>query len=154
MYSISKLPLTPPPPPPPPPPSHTHTHTCSPFHWYTRWIIRPHYVPRITVFNCKASYTDDLHVVGIYCRDCHQDRMRSDHSMWYAFHCAHFHMPLFFQETYKHNCISIIFRWRRYLTHWGRVTYGCASKQFIISSDNGLSPGRHQAIIWTNVGIL
>ena len=24
----------------------------------------------------------------------------------------------------------------------------------IIGSDNGLSPGRHQAIIWTNTGIL
>ena len=28
------------------------------------------------------------------------------------------------------------------------------SKLTIIGSDNGLSPGRRQAIIWTNVGIL
>ena len=42
----------------------------------------------------------------------------------------------------------------RTLTHWGRVTHTCVSKQTIIGSDNGLSPGRHQAIIWTNVGIL
>ena len=40
------------------------------------------------------------------------------------------------------------------LTHWGRVTYTCVSKLTIIGSDNGLSPGRRQAIIWTNVGIL
>ena len=40
------------------------------------------------------------------------------------------------------------------LTHWGRVTHICISKQTIIGSDNGLSPGRHQAIIWTNAGIL
>ena len=40
------------------------------------------------------------------------------------------------------------------LTHWGRVTLICVSKQTIIGSDNGLSPGRHQAIIWTNAGIL
>ena len=40
------------------------------------------------------------------------------------------------------------------LTHWGRVTHLCASKLTTIGSDNGLSPGRRQAIIWTNDGIL
>ena len=40
------------------------------------------------------------------------------------------------------------------LTHWGRVTHICVSKLTIIGSDNGLSPGRRQAITWTNVGIL
>ena len=40
------------------------------------------------------------------------------------------------------------------LTHWGRVTHICVSKLTIIDSDNGLSPGRRQAIIWTNAGIL
>ena len=42
----------------------------------------------------------------------------------------------------------------RPLTHWGRVTHICVSKLTIIASDNGLSPGRRQAIIWTNDGIL
>ena len=41
-----------------------------------------------------------------------------------------------------------------FLTHWGRVTHICVSKLTIIGSDNGLSPGRRQAIICTNVGIL
>ena len=40
------------------------------------------------------------------------------------------------------------------LTHWGWVTHICIGKLTIIGSDNGLSPGRHQAIIWTNAGIL
>ena len=40
------------------------------------------------------------------------------------------------------------------LTHWGRVTHICVSKQIIICSDNGLSPGPRQVIIWTNAGIL
>ena len=40
------------------------------------------------------------------------------------------------------------------LTHWGRVTHICVSKLTIINSDNGLSPNRRQAIIWTNIGIL
>ena len=30
----------------------------------------------------------------------------------------------------------------------------CVSKLTIIGSDNGLSPGLHQAIIWTNARIL
>ena len=41
-----------------------------------------------------------------------------------------------------------------YLTHWGRVTHICVRKLTIIGSDNDLSPGRRQAIIWTNDGIL
>ena len=41
-----------------------------------------------------------------------------------------------------------------WLTHWGRVTHICDSELTIIGSDDGLSPGRHQAIIWTNAGIL
>ena len=41
-----------------------------------------------------------------------------------------------------------------YSTHWRRVTHICVSKLTIIGSDNGLSPGRRQAIIWTNAGIL
>ena len=40
------------------------------------------------------------------------------------------------------------------LTHWGRVTHKCVVELTIIGSDNGLSPGRRQAIIWTNAGIL
>ena len=40
------------------------------------------------------------------------------------------------------------------LTHWGRVTHTCVSKLTIIGSDNDLSPGRRQAIIWTNAGFL
>ena len=36
------------------------------------------------------------------------------------------------------------------LTHWGRATH----KLTIIGTDNGLSPGRRQAIIWTSAGIL
>ena len=34
------------------------------------------------------------------------------------------------------------------------MTHICVGKLTIIGSDNGLSPGRRQAIIWTNAGIL
>ena len=39
-------------------------------------------------------------------------------------------------------------------THWGWVTHICVSKLTIIGSDNGMSPDRRQAIIWTNDGLL
>ena len=41
-----------------------------------------------------------------------------------------------------------------FFTHWGRVTHICVNKLTIIGSGNGLLPGRRQAIIWTNAGIL
>ena len=40
------------------------------------------------------------------------------------------------------------------LNHWGWVTHICISNLTIIGSDNALSPGRCQAIIWINAGIL
>ena len=52
-------------------------------------------------------------------------------------------------RVFNHWCHTSI-TW----THWGRVTHICVSKQTIIGSDNSLSPGRCQAIIWTNDGIL
>ena len=39
-------------------------------------------------------------------------------------------------------------------THWGWVTHICVGNLTIIGSAIGLSPGRRQAITWTNVGIL
>ena len=46
--------------------------------------------------------------------------------------------------------VSVPVEW----THWGRVTHKCVGNLTIIGSDNGLSPGRCQAITWTNVEIL
>ena len=40
------------------------------------------------------------------------------------------------------------------LTHWDRVTHIWVSKLIITGLDNGLPPGRRQAIIWINAGIL
>ena len=40
-------------------------------------------------------------------------------------------------------------------THWGRVTHICGvGNPTIFGSDNGLPPGRRQAITWTNVRML
>ena len=43
---------------------------------------------------------------------------------------------------------------KKQLNHWGRVTHICVGKLTIIGSDNGLSPSRRQAIVWTNAGSL
>ena len=40
------------------------------------------------------------------------------------------------------------------LTHWGRETHIYVGKLTISGSDKGLSPGRRQAIIWTNARLL
>ena len=40
------------------------------------------------------------------------------------------------------------------ISRWGRVTHNYVSRLTTISSDNGLSPGRRKAIMWTNAGIL
>ena len=50
--------------------------------------------------------------------------------------------------------VTIYTLYVRELTHWGRVTHICISDLTSIGSDNGLSPGRRQAIIRTNAGIL
>ena len=60
--------------------------------------------------------------------------------------------------AFKPHCVKIWLNKHNqkcvYLTHWGRVTHICVSKLTIIGSDNGLSPGRRQAIIWTKAGLL
>ena len=58
-------------------------------------------------------------------------------------------------ETETPRCTPLIFVTPfTNLTHGGRVTHICVGNLTIIGSDNGLSPGRRQAIIWTNAGIL
>ena len=48
------------------------------------------------------------------------------------------------------GCLDLVDK----LTRWGPVAHICINKLTIIGSDNGLSPGRRKAIIWTNAGIL
>ena len=51
-------------------------------------------------------------------------------------------------------CYHMVSLGHKDLTHWGLVMHICISKLTTIGSDNGLSPGRRQAIIWTNAEIL
>ena len=52
----------------------------------------------------------------------------------------------------KHN--RKLVKYVMLLTRWGRVTHVCVGLLTNIGSDKGLSPGRRQAIIWTNARIL
>ena len=56
-------------------------------------------------------------------------------------------------DRYTNISCNLIQNIHAILTHWGRQTYR-VSNLTITGLDNGLSPGRHQAIIWTNDGIL
>ena len=70
-------------------------------------------------------------------------------SIWF------WHIYISVCEHYRlHRKYTEINSW--HLTHWGRVTHItiCVSELTTIGSDNGMSPDRRQAIIWTNVGIL
>ena len=63
------------------------------------------------------------------------------------------------QDTYIYHDLmeqqqSLNRTYHHWLTHWGRVTLICVGNLTIIGSDNGLSPGRRQAIIWINARIL
>ena len=57
-------------------------------------------------------------------------------------------------DPWPWQCWGMIGNINTCLTHWGRETHICISKLTIIGSDNGLSPDRCQAIIWTSAGIL
>ena len=55
---------------------------------------------------------------------------------------------VFIRENQCSSCQSSV------NSHWAWVMHICVGNLTIIGSDNGLSPGWRQAIIWTNAGIL
>ena len=79
------------------------------------------------------------------------------HYTIYVTLCFQFtHFPWFREYTLRLIAIikSEVWTIIHCLTHWGRLTHICVSKLTIIASDNGLSPVRRQAIIWTHAEIL
>ena len=61
---------------------------------------------------------------------------------------------LLYQELSADQWALFIHKFQGCFTHWGRVMHICVSKLTISGSDNDLSPGWRQAIIWTNAGLL
>ena len=72
---------------------------------------------------------------------------RKENDFYYVRRTNQCRLKLYFQKVVQHTGV-------KRLTHWDRVTHICVGNLTIIGPDNGLSPGRRQAIIWTNVGIL
>ena len=77
-------------------------------------------------------------------KSCYKS-MRHKHKFWIKFQII---------EVVNHISIKGYHNVVQVAPNKGRVTHVCVSKLTIICSDNGLSPGRCQAIIWTNAGIL
>ena len=88
----------------------------------------------------------------------------SNHSSIFGKHSAElyvatencWHLKFVFWRYVDHYRVSDIGAWLEVkpLTHRGRVTHICVIRLTIIGPDNGLWPGRRQAIVWTNAGIL
>ena len=69
--------------------------------------------------------------------------------LWYEGTLCYVYRP---KRSYI-KCAPNVHKWI-ISTHWIRVTHICIDNLTIIGSDKGLSPARHQTIIWTNAGIL
>ena len=76
-------------------------------------------------------------------------------------YCSFGTKPLLFKalKSYQYEPMKLWYAGKNHenwnwFNYWGRVMHICVSKLTIIGSDNGLSPGRRQAIVWTNDGIL
>ena len=61
---------------------------------------------------------------------------------------------LFQDPDYTIYSIDLLILGRQWMAHWGPGAQICVGNLTIIGSENGLSRGRQQAIIWTNAGIL
>ena len=68
----------------------------------------------------------------------------------------YFHLKMHLKHIQQNwgNCylVQAPMCWR--VNHWGRMTHICVGKLTTNGSDNGLSPGRRQAIIWAIAGKL
>ena len=84
---------------------------------------------------------------------------RSYSLAWFLFRSLQFQQSLMQCDAQQHqeevqHLKNLNHNFQTKVRHWGWLTHICISKLAIIGSDNGLSPGRCQAIIWTNAGIM
>ena len=79
-----------------------------------------------------------------------QDKMAANLQSKFSNAYSWMNIVIFCIRSHWSSFLRVQWSW----THWCWVTHICTSKLTIIGSDNGLSPGRCQATIWTNAGIL
>ena len=110
-------------------------------------------IQMVTYFANDLAYIEDRRI--LYNRSNFQQISRFVLAVWSNY-------PRCEPDQWHYVLINLIRSVKRVITdkqettlnHWGRVTHICVGKLPIIASDNGLSPGRLQAIIWANIGIL
>ena len=109
------------------------------------WLCKPHEKTRVTgyMINCRWQNCDTPNLIG-----------QADITVYWDFRVISVHSQLVIPISSREGTVWSCHIMVMFLTHWGRVTHICVSKQTSIGSDNGLSPGRRQAIIWANAGIL
>ena len=126
------------------------------FTWYLdsppfgRAINRPHSVEAKSRWICCY----DRIWLGWRCDLYHNVHLKYSRLILEIIYSWMLSVELFNTYCIKHNVYDFNNKLLFDLTHWGRETHICVGKLTIIASDNGLSPGRRQAIIWTNAGIL
>ena len=91
-----------------------------------------------------SAYENAFHISGPLCGESTADRRHKEHVVQNPDAFYVLSLSKFFGWTDDLPAMNA-------LTHWGRVT---SVNQAIISSDNGLSPGRRQATIWSGAGIM
>ena len=125
------------------------------YNWYEAvWVYMKH-----GVYNKQYSLAKRADNIGYYLVfktyvGCFSSK--SMVSTWFVSYLLVYtwHTPLHYPHAANAGCVLAGVAPVAALTHWGRVTHICVSNLTIIGSDNSLSPGRRQAIIWTNAGIL
>ena len=116
--------------------------------WQANWVSWRHTAPYI-------EWKIIARIVSIL--DTHSaadDKIKTNRAEKHSMHVVCDIVYIVALYTYHGNSSRIPSHVMYLLTHWGRVTHICVNKQTIIGSVNGLSPGRSQAVIWTNGGIL
>ena len=109
-------------------------------------------------WKCSCLHIDRLNIYSMFTWNWRH--VNEWYSKFYAFHDASHTMKksrgnqkMYIVSKYRH--VSWMFSlWDPFNSLRPSDVYICVSKLTIIGSDNGLSPGRRQAIIWTNAGIL
>ena len=87
---------------------------------------------------------------------CITQTIHTKHTLSYGIYCALIALTVVrCNQNITRLLSNLNGRWAKpRLTQRDRVTHICVSKLTNTGSDNCLSPGRRQAIIWTNAGIL
>ena len=124
----------------------------SSFHVY---ILCPAYCRQLGPRMMVRIYRDNLFPISHTGYSVHQNSV----SIKYFYEESNLSTKVYnYHHANYYESISRVLIWIRThyfgLNHSGRVTDICVGKTNIIGSDNGLSPGRRQAIISTNAGIL